>query len=127
LGGVRTAIAGMVAGPFSYLLFAFAPSTAVMVAGIMVGAIGGLSFPAMQSLMTVRVEENQQGELQGAIGSAIGLTAIIGPPIMTGIFGAYADAQGLYFPGAPFVFSAGLIGVALAILTFTLTRHARNG
>jgi DHA1 family tetracycline resistance protein-like MFS transporter len=126
-GPVRTACGGLAFGIPSYLLLAFAPSTAAMIVGIVIGAVAGLAFPAMQSLMTVRVDENQQGELQGAIASAIGMTAIVGPPIMTGVFGAYADAQGLYFPGAPFLLAGGLIAVALAILTFTLTRHARNG
>ena len=56
-----------------------------------------LAFPAMQSLMTARINEDAQGELQGAIASMISLTSIIGPVVMTSVFGAYADKIGPYF------------------------------
>jgi DHA1 family tetracycline resistance protein-like MFS transporter len=122
-GPVRTAIGSLAFGLPSYLLLAFAPSTTVIVVAMIVGAAAGMAFPAMQSLMTARVDEDQQGELQGAIASTVSLTAIIGPPVMTGVFGAFADARGLYFPGAPFLLAAGIISLALGLLAFTLTRH----
>jgi MFS transporter, DHA1 family, tetracycline resistance protein len=42
---------------------------------------------------------------------------------MTGVFGAYADAQGTFFPGAPFVLAAALMAVAVIVLVMTLRRH----
>jgi len=122
-GAVRTAIGSLTFGVPSYLILAFAPSTAVMIAGIVIGSLAAMTFPAIQSLMTATVREDQQGELQGAIASTVSLTAIIGPPVMTGVFGAYADAKGLYFPGAPFLLAAITIAVALAVLILTLTRY----
>jgi DHA1 family tetracycline resistance protein-like MFS transporter len=119
-GAVRTAKYTLLPGLLSYLILAFAPSTSWMVAGIIVGSITGMTFPAMQSLMTVRVAEDAQGELQGAIASTISLTAIIGPPAMTAIFGAYADSDGLYFPGAPFIASVGLLALGITALWRTL-------
>ena len=44
-----------------------------------------------------------KGELQGAVASTISMTSIFGPVMMTSVFGAYADRQGYYFPGAPFL------------------------
>ncbi|MBO9714971.1 MFS transporter [Sphingomonas sp.] len=123
-GAVRTAIGSLAFGAPSYLILAFAPSTAVLVIGVVVGSLGGLTFPAIQALMSADVEENQQGELQGAVGSTISATAILGPPLMTGVFGAYADSRGLYFPGAPFLLSAGIMMVALAVLGVTLLGRA---
>lgn len=123
-GAVRTAIGSLAFGVPSYLLLAFSPSTAGMIAGVVIGSVAGMTFPAMQSLMTQRVDENQQGELQGAIASIVSLTAIVGPPVMTGVFGAFADPKGLYFPGAPFLLAGGLILIALVILHFTLKRFA---
>jgi len=78
----------------------------------------------MQSLMTEKVAEDAQGELQGAIGSVVSLTSIIGPPAMTGVFGAYADSTGLYFPGAPYMLAAALMAVAVTILWRTMRLYA---
>jgi MFS transporter, DHA1 family, tetracycline resistance protein len=123
-GPVPTATYSLMFAVPSFLILAFAPNTWVILAGMVVGAIPGMCFPAMQQLMTERVDDDAQGELQGAIASTISLTAIIGPPVMTGVFGAYADRQGVFFPGAPFVVAAGLMVVAVLILASTLRRHA---
>lgn len=122
-GPVRTALGSVGFGIVSYLLLAFAPSTWVVIVAIVIGSVPGLAFPGIQQLMTARVGEDQQGELQGAIASVISLTAILGPPLMSGVFGAYADREGVYFPGAPFLLSAGIIAVALGVLSFTLMRY----
>ena len=124
-GPVRTAIYSLAFAVPSFLILAFAPSTPIVLLGMVVGAIPGLCFPAMQQLMTERISDDAQGELQGAIASTISLTAILGPPVMTGVFGAYADDKGLYFPGAPFVLSAAIMMVAVVVLAITLRRHAR--
>lgn len=123
-GPVSTATYSLMFAVPSFLILAFAPSTWVVLAGMVVGSIPGMCFPAMQQLMTERVDDDAQGELQGAIASTISLTAIIGPPVMTSVFGAYADGQGVYFPGAPFVVAAALMVVAVIVLTRTLWRHA---
>jgi MFS transporter, DHA1 family, tetracycline resistance protein len=123
-GPVPTATYGLMFAVPSFLILAFASSTWVALAGMVVGAIPGMCFPAMQQLMTERVDDDAQGELQGAIASTVSLTAIIGPPVMTGVFGAYADGHGVYFPGAPFVVAAGLMVVAVIVLASTLRHRA---
>ncbi len=123
-GAVRTAVWSLIFAIPSYLIIGFAGSTAMMVLGIIIGSITGLTFPAMQSLMTTRIAEDAQGELQGAIASVVSLTAIIGPPAMTGVFGAYADDVGLFFPGAPYMLAVALMIVAVFTLWITLKRYA---
>lgn len=123
-GARRVAVVGLACGVPSYAILATAPNTMLMIVGMVVGAFAGVTFPAMQQLMSHRIAEDSQGELQGAIASVISLTAIIGPPIMTGVFGAYADARGLYFPGAPFLLSAVLLAIGWGVLVVTMTRHA---
>ncbi|MCG6119669.1 MAG: MFS transporter, partial [Blastomonas sp.] len=122
-GPVRTATVSLAFAVPSFLILAFAPSTAVVVLGMVIGAVPGMCFPAMQQMMSPRIAEDAQGELQGAIASVISLTAIIGPPVMTGVFAAFADGRGPLFPGAPFVLAAGLMACAVTVLTFTLLRH----
>jgi MFS transporter, DHA1 family, tetracycline resistance protein len=123
-GAVKTAVWSLMFAIPSYLVIGFAGSTAMAIVGLIIGSISGLTFPAMQSLMTEKVAEDAQGELQGAIGSVVSLTSIIGPPAMTGVFGAYADSTGLYFPGAPYMLAAMLMTIAVAMLWQTLRRHA---
>jgi len=114
---------GLLFGIPAYLIFAFAPNDWFVFVGIIVGAASGFAFPAMQQMMSSRIGEDAQGELQGSIASTISLTSIIGPVMMTGVFGAYADGVGLYFPGAPFVLGAILMLAAIFIYAFTVRRH----
>lgn len=125
-GPVRTATVSLAFAVPSFLILAFAPSTAVVVVGMVIGAVPGMCFPALQQLMSRRIAEDAQGELQGAIASIISLTAIIGPPLMTGVFATFADARGPLFPGAPFVLAAALMTGAVMVLVITLARHGRT-
>ena len=122
-GEVRTATVSLMFAVPSYLIFAFAGSTWVMLFGIVIGVCGALAFPAMQSVMTARVAEDAQGELQGAIASMISATSVIGPVMMTSIFGAFSDPKGAYFPGAPFIVAAILGGTAFLLFRWTIRRH----
>lgn len=110
----------------SYLILAAAANTETVVIAIVIGSITGMTVPAMQSRMTTHVEEDAQGELQGAIASTISLTAILGPVIMTHIFGRFADGRGSYFPGAPYVLSFLLTVVAIVFLWRTFAREGVN-
>jgi MFS transporter, DHA1 family, tetracycline resistance protein len=122
-GEVRTITVSIMCGLPSYLIFAFAGSTYAMLVGIVVGTMTGFAFPAMQSLATARVSEDSQGELQGAIASSVSLTSVFGPLLMTNIFGAFSDGEGLYFPGAPYLLSAVLIIIAVIAFRITITRY----
>ncbi len=123
-GEARTGIASLCWAVPAYLIFAFATSGWMMFVGIVIGALGNASFPAMQAMMTRAIPENAQGELQGAIASTISLTSIIGPVAMAGIFGHFSDAKGLYFPGAPFVLAAGLMALAVILFRRNVRHHA---
>lgn len=119
-GAKRTAIWGLLIGLPSYVLSAFAGASWVIVIAIIVGSLAGITFPAMQQMMSERISEDAQGELQGAVASTMSITSIFGPVIMTAIFGYFADDKGLYFPGAPFILAA-LFGYASLALLWRVT------
>lgn len=121
-GAKTTCVLGFLFAMPAYLLFAFAPGNWAMIAGIVLGSFAGLTFPAMQQLMTERIADDAQGELQGAIASMVSLTSIFGPILMTGLFGAFADAEGVFFPGAPFLLSVLILIVGLGALRWNLAR-----
>jgi MFS transporter, DHA1 family, tetracycline resistance protein len=100
----------------SYLGYAFAPAGWVMYLVMVPGALSGFTMPALQAIMTARMAANTQGELQGAVASANALTAVIGPPLMTQLFGYFSSGTAfVYFPGAAF-FAAALLTLASLLL-----------
>jgi DHA1 family tetracycline resistance protein-like MFS transporter len=80
-------------------------------------AMGGIIPPALQGIMSSRVEDNAQGELQGALTSASALAMILSPLVMTYTFAQFTDANApVYLPGAPFLLAAGLSVFGLCAL-----------
>jgi DHA1 family tetracycline resistance protein-like MFS transporter len=70
----------------------------------------------MNALASQQIPGNAQGELQGAVASLYSLSAIVGPPLMTQIFGAFSRGSApVYFPGAAFL-TAALLTVGCAAL-----------
>jgi len=119
----RTGFWSLLFGIPSYVIFALADAGWMMILGILIGAASAFVFPAMQAMMSANIDEDAQGELQGAIASVIGLTSIIGPVLMTVTFRIFADEVGLYFPGAPFVLSALLCVIAICLYSLTVRRY----
>src|SRR5256714_8121712 len=77
-----------------------------------------ISSPAAQGMMTRRVSESEEGELQGAIGSLSSRAWIIGPGLFTFTFAYFIEpAHGWNFPGAPWYLGALLRFVAMAMAT----------
>lgn len=121
-GPHRTSFIGLLFGVPAYLIFAFAPGGWAMILGILVGSLSGVSFPAIQQMMSERIGEDAQGELQGAVASMISITSIIGPVMMSLTFGMFADGTGLYFPGAPYLLATGILVLGLCLLKWNLAR-----
>ncbi|MEQ9188866.1 MAG: TCR/Tet family MFS transporter [Cryomorphaceae bacterium] len=77
---------------------------------IVIYCLGGVAGPALQGIMSNEVPGNEQGELQGALTSMMSATAIVGPPVMTGLFALFTtDDAAFIFPGAPFLLGAILV------------------
>lgn len=124
LGESRTALIGLCFSIPSYLLLGFSMSGSWIYAGIVVGALSGVAFPAIQGMISKKVDENAQGELQGAVASTMSLTAIIGPLIMSRLFEHFSDDQGVSFPGAPFILAVMLSVCGLGLYLLVSRRQA---
>src|SRR5580700_7358344 len=110
LGGARrAAIAGMGAAVIAYLGYAFASAGWMMYLFSLTTFIFALTFPSMNALLSQQIPADAQGELQGAVACVYSLSLIVGPPLMTQVFGYFSapDAP-LQFPGAAFLTAAGL-------------------
>lgn len=122
-GGERpAALAGMAAAVLAYLGYAFATQGWMMYAVALTTAVFALTYPAMNALASQRVPANAQGEWQGAVASLYSLSSIIGPPLMTQIFGYFSSpGAAVYFPGAAFVTAAVLTAACAALFVRALS------
>ena len=123
----RTLLVGLCFGCISFVIYGLAPTGNVFWLGIPMGALMGLFGPAAQGLMTQRVRPSEQGQLQGANSSIIGITGLIGPGLFTQIFALCIGSQkDLHLPGAPFLLGGGLIFLALILALRTAKGAAHN-
>ena len=70
----------------AYVLMAFANQGWMGYGVTPLFALGGVAMPALQSLLTSRVSDEQQGQLQGVMASLMSLAGIIGPVLATAVF-----------------------------------------
>ncbi|MFK7913353.1 MAG: TCR/Tet family MFS transporter [Pseudomonadales bacterium] len=122
IGAARAALLGFVGATVAYVLLAMAGSVVALGVALIISALSGFIGPAVQSIMSNKVPQNEQGELQGALASVSSVAAIVGPLALTQLFHRYTDAEGVYFAGAPFAAAAALTLVALLIFTFSSDR-----
>ena len=116
LGERQTIIIGLVCGAAGFTIQAMAPNGAIYSTGVVFMSLWGLMGPALQGLMTRLVTPSEQGQLQGANSSVLGISTLIGPLLFTQIFAAFIGAhRDWHLPGAPFLLSAVLIVSSLTV------------
>ncbi len=115
--GERKAMAtGFLSGAAGMTVYALAPTGALFLCGLPFTALYGLATPSLQSVMTSRVGADEQGQLQGAIGSLNGVANMIAPVLFTGIFAAAVGRfRDWLLIGAPFLLAAGLLAAAFVV------------
>jgi DHA1 family tetracycline resistance protein-like MFS transporter len=80
--GERAAMAvGAASMAFATGWYAFAPTGFIYLMVMPVSCLNGLLIPGLQGLMTRRVGPMEQGQLQGANQSLMGVASVIGPPL----------------------------------------------
>ncbi len=125
LGEAPPAFPGSLGGSAGFLGYAFASQGWMMYAWLLTWLLGGIAYPAMNALASHRIAADAQGELQGAIASSVGLASIVGPPLMTQLFGHFSSpGAAIVFPGAAFACAAALALATLPILRGALRAEA---
>ncbi len=117
VGQERALFFGLIINAGGMFAFGFASQSWMMYAIMVPFALGGLTGPAFQGIISSQVGASEQGELQGALTSLNSIAAIIGQPFMLWLFRAFtAKTAVVYFPGAPFV-----AGSVLTVVSIFLT------
>ncbi len=105
---------GLIFGAAGFAIYGLASTGAVFWIGVPVMALWGIATPALQTLMTRLVSPSEQGRLQGALSSLMGMSSLIGPTLFTEAFAAGVKAPGdSGLVGAPFYLAAVLLIAAV--------------
>ncbi|MCA0392863.1 MAG: TCR/Tet family MFS transporter [Proteobacteria bacterium] len=124
MGERRALIFGLSCGVVGFLVYAFASSGWMFLAGVPVSALWAMAGPASQALITRQVAVDMQGRIQGALMSLVSVAGILAPIAFASIFGLFiSDHAPVAFPGAPWMLAALLLLAAVLIAA----RYAPRG
>jgi DHA1 family tetracycline resistance protein-like MFS transporter len=123
LGERMTAVVGVLFGALGMAMYGLATTGWMFLAAIPVMALWGAAGAAIQSLMSQRVTESEQGRLQGANTSITGIASMIGPLIFAWVFAwSIGAGRDWNLTGAAFFLSA-LMLIAAAAIAWRATRR----
>ncbi|MCC1494456.1 TCR/Tet family MFS transporter [Cognatishimia sp. F0-27] len=124
LGERGTVLYGLIFDIVAFAAIAFVTSGALALILTPLAALGAVITPALQGMMSRAVGPSRQGELQGVLTSTNAIAMILSPLMMTTVFAAFTRSDAaVYFPGAPFLLSMGLM--VLALFLFMLRSGSR--
>lgn len=104
-GDRATMIVGLAGGSLGILAMGMAPTGWLFAAALIPNALWGLAMPTIQSLMTARVSEREQGQLQGANNSVASIAGIASPLF----FGWVYSLSSTSLPGLSFMIAAAIL------------------
>ncbi len=122
IGERKAIILGTTVSAIAFLGYGLAPAGWMILVVIVFGALGGITGPAIQSLVASQVDSSEQGKVQGALTSLMSLTNIFAPVFFTtGLFSYFtSDRAAFPLPGAPLIVGAMCIfaGMLVAVFVF---------
>jgi len=122
LGEYNTLLTGLGFGIVSELLFAFAPTTWLLLGALPIYSLAGLSGGPFQSIATREVQPNEQGQLQGALTALRSMVTLVTPGLYTGTFALFVGPlAGVGLPGAPYLLAAILMAATTVIVIRSAT------
>jgi DHA1 family tetracycline resistance protein-like MFS transporter len=119
--GARSAVlVGLLCGALGMAWYGLAPTGALFLLAVPFGALMGLYNPAALSLMSERMASGEQGRLQGANSSLMGVVGLFAPFLYPFVFAAAVARPGpgaVAISGAPFLLAALclLLGAGIAV------------
>ena len=122
LGERRALLFGMACGALGFFCYGLAPNGYWFWAAMPLAALWGVGNPAAQAIMTRHVTPQEQGRLQGAIGSLNSIAGILGPSLFTQTLAAVAQAHvHTFWAGATFWLASAMVGLG-GLIAWRVTR-----
>lgn len=131
LGERACLVAGVVIGILAFVAYGLASEGWMIYAIIAVASLGGVAGPAAQAMTSKTAAGNEQGLLQGALGSLGSIAGVLGPVTATGVFRLFTKADGaskglLVGAGSPFLSGALLMTLSLVPVLMVWRRLPRE-
>ena len=125
LGNEKSIYAGFFLYSLGMLLFTFANQSWMMFIFLIPYCLGGIAGPALQAVISIQVPETEQGKIQGTLTSLMSASAIVGPPLMTGIFYYFTKEQTSFkFAGAPFLLASILMTISAVMAYYSFRKNS---
>ncbi len=124
LGNEKSIYVGLGLYTLGLTLFAMATESWMVFVFLIPYCLGGIAGPAMQAVISSKVDATEQGEIQGTLSSLMSASTIIGPPLMSSVFYYFTHNEAPFkFAGAPFVLGASLMLISTIIAFFSFRKN----
>ncbi len=124
-GDRRTMVFGLFGGAVGIACMGWAPTGLLFTLAMLPNALWGLAMPTLQSLMTQRVSESEQGQLQGANMSVASIAGVASPLFFGAVYAmSVGEAPVFPHPGTA-LFIAALVLLAAALVGRAVARQSR--
>ena len=124
LGDRATMVLGLTGGAIGIACMGLAPTGLLFALTMIPNAMWGLAMPTLQALMTRRVSESEQGQLQGANMSVASIAGVISPLFFGWIYSiSSGDGALIPFIGTSLLIAA-VVLLAAAIIGWRVARAA---
>jgi len=121
-GERATLLAGLLFGVAGFAVFGLAATGLGFLAGIPLLALWGFANPAALGLMSRQVDATEQGRLQGANASIMGIASLFGPGLFTQTLALSIGGGAWHLPGAAFLLAAAILALAM-LIAWRVTAH----
>lgn len=123
-GDRRVMVFGLFGGAVGIACMGLAPTGLLFTLAMLPNALWGLAMPTLQSLMTARVSESEQGQLQGANMSVASIAGVLSPMFFGSVYAVTSgDGAWIQLPGAALLVAA-LVLLLAAVLGWRVARRA---
>lgn len=124
MGDRATMVLGLFGGTIGIALMGWAPDGLSFILAMAPNALWGLAMPTLQSLMTRRVGEDEQGQLQGANMSVASIAGVASPLFFGWVYSlSVGEFAKIHYPGLAFYIAA-LVLLLAAIIGWWVARSA---
>jgi MFS transporter, DHA1 family, tetracycline resistance protein len=126
-GERRTILIALACAAVGFVIQGTATNGWIYAVGIVIMSLWGLLTPALQALMTQLVKPSEQGRLQGATSSAMGIANLVGPLLFAQVFASFiASDRDWQLPGAPYLLAAVLLTAAWLLAKRVITARLKQ-
>ncbi|MCB6177397.1 TCR/Tet family MFS transporter [Rhodobacter sp. Har01] len=127
-GEARTALFGLACSMLAVLGYGMAGSVAVVFALMILHGPEGFAHPVLTAMMSRKVPENAQGELQGGISAITNVAMLAGTVFYAWVFGHFmAEGRAWRSPDVAYWVAAGFMALTLVLFVMLKRREGQDG